>query len=264
VSERTVAVGAPSTPGCGKLPVVELSSKRVVVTGGARRVGRAIVESLAEAGGRPIIHCHQSRAAALDLARATGGDVLQADLSRPGGAERLVAEVLALGGELAVWVNSAALLERAPFLASTEELWRRTLELVLLAPMTCSRLIAPHLISGGLIVNILDVAAHQPWSGYAHHCAAKAALHMLTRCLAVELGPRVRVCGVTPGVMGLPEEGPSPWDSLVRRAPLSRAGHPRDVGRAVRYLVDADYVTGSVIAVDGGLTARGLGDSVNH
>jgi NAD(P)-dependent dehydrogenase (short-subunit alcohol dehydrogenase family) len=222
-------------------------------------VGRAIVEALAEAGARPVIHHNASRAEAEDLARATGGRCVQADLRRPGGARQLARRALELTealGPLAVWVYRAATFERAPFLEADDELWARTLQLVLLSPAACIRAVAPHMAGGGVIVNILDVAATQPWRGFAHHSAAKAALQMLTRSLAVELAPRLRVCAVAPGLV-LPPEGTSEeqLERWTARIPLGRQGSPRDVGRAVRFVVAADYLTGSVIAVDGGLSA---------
>jgi pteridine reductase len=234
---------------------MDLRGKLAVVTGGARRVGRAIVEALAEIGAKPVIHYYRSHEEARALARATDGVIVQADLSASEGAQRLVEAVLDLNLEIAVWVNSAAGLERAPFLASDEELWRRTLQLVLLSPMSLSRLVAPHMMQGGVIINILDVAAHQVWAGYSHHCVAKAGLHMFTRCLAVELGPKLRVCGVTPGLLQT-LDGQSPWPTLASKIPLGREGEPRDVGQTVKFLVESDYITGSVIAVDGGLMTR--------
>lgn len=241
---------------------MEIKDKVAVVTGGARRLGRAIVESLAAAGARPVIHYHESQEAAVELARRVGGQTARADLSRPGGAGELVDQVRRLLGdrELAVWVNSAARFVRTPFLESDDDLWRETLQLVLLSPVSCIRAVAPQMARGGVIVNVLDVAAHQPWRGYAHHCVAKASLLMLTRSLALELGPELRVCGVTPGVV-LPEEGQQRMhhhSRMVERIPLGREGCAEDVARAVRYLVEADYVTGSVLAVDGGLTARSV------
>jgi NAD(P)-dependent dehydrogenase (short-subunit alcohol dehydrogenase family) len=238
---------------------VEVEGKVAVVTGGARRVGRAIVEALAASGARPVIHYHRSRAEAEALADATGGRCARADLSRPDGARQLARRALELSaemGELAVWVNSAATFERVPYLEGDDELWARTLQLVLLSPVTCVRAAAPRMADGGVIVNVLDVAATQPWKGYAHHSAAKAALQMLTRSLAVELAPRLRVCAVTPGLVlpprGTPERQVERWTA---RVPLGRQGDPRDVGRAVRFLVESDYLTGGVIAVDGGLSA---------
>jgi pteridine reductase len=242
------------------LRAMQLEGKLAVITGGATRVGRAIVEGLAEAGARPVVHYHHSAAEARELARRVGGCALQADLTQREGPGRLVEEVSTLGGELALWVNSAATFERRPFLDSDDELWERTLQLTLLAPARCSRAVAPLMVSGGLIVNVLDVAAHQPWRGYTHHCVAKAALLMLTRCLALELAPALRVCGVSPGLL-LPAEGEeeAAWSARVQRVPLGRQGSPADVAQAIRYLAEADYVTGAVLPVDGGLTVRSVG-----
>jgi pteridine reductase len=239
------------------LDPMQVKGKLAVVTGGARRVGAAIVEALAGAGARPIVHYHQSRAEAERLAARFGGVALPADLARPDGAAELCRAVESLEGELAVWVNSASALEQVAFLESDDQLWARTLQLTLQSPVSCARAAARRLVEGGVIVNVLDVAAHQPWKGFAHHCVAKAGLLMLTRALAVELAPRLRVCGVTPGLVTPPAEG-SPWTGLSQRVPLGREGTPADVGQAVHFLVEADYLTGSVVTVDGGLTSRSL------
>lgn len=236
---------------------MQVKDKLAVVTGGAVRVGRALVEGLAGEGARIVIHCHESLEEARALARELDGHVVQADLSRPGGAAALADGVLALGGELAVWVNAAATFERVPFAESDDALWQRTLQLVLLSPAALVRRVAPAMVDGGVVVNVLDVAARRAWKGYAHHCVAKAGLAMLTRSLALELAPRLRVCGVSPGLI-LPPEGaePAELDRLVRRVPLGREGRVEDIVQAVVYLVQADYLTGTVIDVDGGLGAR--------
>jgi pteridine reductase len=107
-----------------------------------------------------------------------------------------------------------------------------------------------------LIVNILDVAAFQAWKGYAHYAVSKAGLAMLTRVLALELAPRVRVCGVAPGTVAFAAGVPAPDRArVVSRIPLGRVGTPADVAQAVRYLCSAPYLTGSVLPVDGGRLA---------
>jgi pteridine reductase len=243
------------------LSFVQIKDKLAVVTGGARRVGRAIVESLAEEGARPVIHYHNSRDEAHRLAEEVRGHAVQADLSHPDGAKQLVEQVLDLDQDLAVWVNSAAIFEQRTYLESDDEIWRRTLQLDLLSPVTCIRQVARDMTPGGVVINILDVAAHQPWKGYAHHCVAKAALLMLTRALALELAPRLRVCAVSPGLVEPAESlTEAQRQRLIERIPLRRQGTPEDVGRAVCSLVGADYLTGSVLAVDGGLTIRSLID----
>jgi pteridine reductase len=237
--------------------IVQVKDKLAVVTGGARRVGRAIVEALAAAGARPVIHYHRSEAEARELATRLGGIAIRADLGEAEGVRELCAAVLALEGELALLVNSASRLERRRFEESDDALWQRSLELTLLAPARCARALAPRMREargGALIVNVLDLAAEHPWPGHAHHCVAKAGLQMLTRCLALELAPEIRVCGVTPGLVA-PSADPS-WARLLERVPLGRAGTPEEVGQAVLHLCQADYLTGSTIIVDGGLGLR--------
>jgi pteridine reductase len=233
---------------------VQVKDKLAVVTGGAVRLGRAIAEGLAADGAHLVIHCHRSIEDARSLARSLNATVIQADLARPEGAVSLADQVLALGRELGVWVNAAADFERVAFAGSDDGLWQRTMQLVVLSPASMVRRVAPAMVDGGVVINVLDVAARQPWRGYAHHCTAKAALGMLTRSLALELAPRLRVCGVSPGLI-LPAEGDD-VSRLLRRIPLGRRGRPDDVVSAIRFLVEADYVTGTVVEVDGGLGAR--------
>lgn len=236
---------------------MDLKNKLAVVTGGARRLGAAIVEELHGQGARVVVHYHRSRQEALALSRRIGGVALGADLKTPEGARALADGVLALGEEPALWVNNAAAFTRTEFLASDEELWQQTLQLVLLSPAAMARRVAPRMAEGGAIINLLDLAGRKPWPGYAHHCVAKAALEMLTRCLALELGPRLRVCGVAPGlVLPAEEMAPDAVERLERRVPLGRRGDPSDVARAVRFLAESDYQTGDVITVDGGLSLR--------
>ncbi len=233
---------------------MDLQGKLAVVTGGARRLGREMVLSLAEAGARPVIHYHRSREQALALAAQTGGVALQADLASPQGAEGLARQVLALEGALSVWVNSASRLRPAAFLEADDALWQQTLQLNLLSPASCARLTAARFSDGGVIVNILDTAARQVWPGHAHHCVAKAGLQMLTRALAVELGPRLRVCGLIPGLL-LPavDMDSGLQERLIQRTPLRRPGDPADLCAALRFCIDSPYLTGSVITIDGGL-----------
>ncbi len=238
---------------------MDLKDKLAVVTGGARRLGRAIVEELQARGARVVVHYHRSEEQARELCRGDRRAVaVAADLSRPEGAEALAREVLSLeGGPVAVWVNSAAAFTRQGFLEADEALWQQTVQLVLLSPAALARRIAPGMAEGGAIINVLDLAARKPWRGYAHHCVAKAGLEMLTRCLALELAPRVRVCGVTPGLV-LPAEDMDPEQvrRLESRVPMGRRGEPGDVARAVCFLAGEAYQTGSILTVDGGLSLR--------
>lgn len=239
------------------MPPVELDGKTVLVTGAARRVGRAIAETLAEAGARVVIHhAHSPREAeslALTLEEAL---VVQADLREPEAAERLVDAARAHGrGRLDALVSSAADFQRTPLAELTDEKWEAMLALNLTAPMRLARAAVPAGVRA--IVNIVDVAAWQPWANWSAYATSKAALLHLSRCLALELAPATRVNCVAPGTVIFPDD----WDEARRRqqlakVPLARAGSPADVARAVRYLCQEEYVTGACIPVDGGAGLR--------
>lgn len=246
----------------------ELAGRVALVTGAGVRVGRAIAEELGRAGARVAVHYARSAAGARVAARAiqaAGGPdaarVFTADLSAPENAAALVADVVRWAGRLDVLVCSAAAFDRRPFEEIDARAWRDMMALNLEAPFRLAQAAAPHLRRrGGVIVNILDVAAFHAWKGYAHYGTAKAGLAMLTRILALELAPRVRVVAVAPGTVAFPDDYPEADRArILARIPLGRAGAPSDVARAVRYLCSADYVTGSVVTVDGGRMAGSLG-----
>ena len=242
----------------------------VLVTGAGIRVGRAIALELGQAGARVAVHYARSAAGArgtvraIESARGAGAArAFAADLSTPSNAAGLVADVVRWAGRLDVLVCSAAAFDRRPFEEIDERAWRDMMALNLEAPFRLAQAAAPHLRRArpdGVIVNILDVAAFHAWKGYAHYSTAKAGLAMLTRILALELAPRVRVAAVAPGTVAFPDDYPAAdRERIVARIPLGRVGAPADVARAVHYLCTADYVTGSVVTVDGGRMAGTLG-----
>lgn len=236
-----------------------------LVTGGARRVGRALAVALAEGGARVAVHHHQSAAEAaalVDELRGRGVDaaVFQADLRAPDAPDRLVADVVSHFGALDVLVNSAAVMVRAPFDEITPAVWDDTFALNLRAPFFCARAAARamnHDGSGGVIVNIADLAGLEVWPAYAAHGIAKAGVIHLTSVLARILAPSIRVNAIAPGAVLLPA-GWSAEDAarLERTTPLRRLGAPADVAQAMLYLIEADYVTGDTIVVDGGRHVR--------
>lgn len=252
----------------GAIPSAQsLKGQVALVTGAGVRVGRAIATALADAGCAVVVHHHRSARPAAALVRSLvdrGGAAcsVQADLGVRGEPERVVREALAWRGRLDLLVNSAAAFERRAFVDIDDDALERMLAVNLLAPFRLTRAAVPALTRRrGLVVNILDVAAFHAWRGYAHYGAAKAGLAMLTRILAVELAPRVRVCGIAPGTVAFPPDyDPEARRRVVANIPLGRVGRPEDVAQAVLYLANAPYVTGSVIAVDGGRLAgsRGL------
>jgi pteridine reductase len=229
-----------------------LSGKTALVTGGARRVGRAIVEELARAGCRVVIHYNGSADDALALQRSLPGSlVVQADLRDRAAAAHLVASA----GALDILVNSAAGYARTPLSTLADDAWDDMLALNLAAPMRLMREAARAGVSS--IVNIVDVAAWQPWANWSAYATSKAALLHLSRCLALELAPRTRVNCVAPGTVIFPDD----WDEARRaqqlaKVPLGRGGAPSDVARAVRFLCEEDYLTGACIPVDGGAGLR--------
>ncbi|MEZ4385264.1 MAG: SDR family oxidoreductase [Nannocystaceae bacterium] len=241
------------------------SPRCALVTGGAIRVGAAIVRALAAAGYRVWIHYNSSEAPAARLASELGAaalGTLGADLSDEEARRRIIDAVLdpegPAAGRLDLLVNSAASFESGAFLARSDADLLRVLTINLLAPLSLIRGLAPALgRSEGAVVNILDLAATQPWRGYADHCVSKAALAMATKALAAELAPRIRVNGVSPGTVLWPENeafapGSEGRERVLQGIPLGRAGDPEDVARAVLYLARERFITGHSLVVDGG------------
>ena len=241
----------------------ELKGRVALVTGAGIRVGRAIAEELAGAGANVAIHYSRSErgAHATESAiRAAGNPrpkLFQADLREADASAGLVRDVVAWKGRLDILVCSAAAFDRRPFEDIDERAWRDMFALNLESPFRLAQAAAKSLRRHrGVIVNILDVAAFQAWKGYAHYATSKAGLAMLTRILALEMAPRVRVCGVAPGTVAFPANYPAARrKEVVSRIPLGRVGKPSDIAGAVRYLSSANYVTGAVIPVDGGRMA---------
>ena len=239
---------------------MEIRDRIALVTGGARRVGRAIATGLARRGAHVAVHYHASKADATDTLReieALGvrGRGYAADLRDPAQIEPLIRGVESDFGGLDILINNAGVLEHRPLLDITPDDWDGVLDLNLRAPFFCAQHAARVMKArgGGKIINLTDLAAFQPWTGYAHHCAAKAGLEALTRVLARGLAPEVQVNAVAPGSVLLPESwGEKERAALVKKTALKRLGTPEDVVAAVLFLLESDYVTGSTIVVDGG------------
>jgi len=239
-----------------------LDDKVVLVTGSARRIGAAIASCLHAAGANVVIHYRGSAkdaealAARLNENRESSAISMQADLLDPSAAPRLIANVLDWRGQLDVLVNSASTFYATPLGEITEQHWDDLIGSNLKAPLFLSQAAAPALRqSRGTIVNIVDIHAQRPLRDHLIYGPAKAGLAMLTRSLAKDLAPEVRVNGVAPGAILWPESDmtESTKASIVDQVPLARGGNPADIAGCVLYLVrDANYVTGQIIAVDGG------------
>ena len=239
-----------------------LENKVVLVTGAARRIGAAIVTRLHANGARVAIHYRGSGDAAESLAtrlneqRAGSARTFQADLLDMGSVPKLIADVVAWGGRLDALVNNASTFYPTPVGTITEKEWDDLIGSNLKAPLFLSQAATPHLRdAGGAIVNIVDIHAQRPLRNHPVYGPAKAALAMLTRSLAKDLAPEIRVNGVSPGAILWPEDGMSDaaQQTILRQVPLQRAGDPDDIAGCVLYLLrDAPYVTGQIVAVDGG------------
>lgn len=239
-----------------------LEEKVILVTGAARRIGAAIVTCLQQNGARVAIHFRGSSDEAARLAdtlnavRPDSASVFQADLLHTGAIASLVDEVLAWGGRLDGLVNNASTFYPTPVGQITEDDWHDLVGSNFKAPLFLSQAAAPHLArTGGSIVNLVDIHARRPLRNHPVYGPAKAGLAMLTLSLAKDLAPAIRVNGVSPGAILWPEDGMSEavQETILRQVPLERAGHPDDIAGCVLYLMrDAPYVTGQIIAVDGG------------
>jgi pteridine reductase len=250
------------------MPENPLSEKVALVTGGAHRLGATIARALHALGLRLVIHYHTSEAPAralqkeLNELRADSVMLMRGDLANGEKLHRnLVYETVERFGQLDVLVNNAARFYPTPLGTATEAQWSDLLDTNLKAPFFLAQAAAPHLKkTSGVIVNIADIYGERPLPEYPLYSIAKAGLIMLTKSLARELGPEVRVNAVAPGAVLWPASGADEMSKqrLISRTPLKRVGEPDDIARAVVFLVrDAPFMTGQIIAVDGGRLVAG-------
>jgi pteridine reductase len=243
--------------------LMNLSSRVALVTGSGRRVGQAIALALGEKGMKVAVHYNGSAAGAQETvgqleSKGVAGRAFQADLTANDGPTRLISDVVAAFGGLDVLVNSAAIMKRTPFGEITPEEWDAIMHINLRAPFFVAQAAAPHLRKArGAIVNIADLAAFETWPAYVPHGISKAGVVHMTRSLARVLAPEVRVNGIAPGTVLLPEQWDKAADERLRQTtPLARTGTPEDVSATVIFLVESDYITGETIIVDGGRHIR--------
>lgn len=240
------------------------NNKIVLITGGAKRVGAAICRLLHQQGANLMIHYNTSTAEAralqaeLNLIRPQSAAIIQGDLLNMDALPNLVNETIAHFGKLDVLINNASTYYPTEIGKINHENWQDLIGSNLKAPVFLSQAAAPELRkTHGCIVNITDMHVERPKKGYVVYSVAKAGLVTLTKSLAHELGPEVRVNAVAPGPVQWPESNPQ-FDEVYRQRVinqtlLKRMGEPEDVAKAVRYLIyDAPFVTGHVLAVDGG------------
>ncbi|HEX5788484.1 MAG TPA: pteridine reductase [Woeseiaceae bacterium] len=242
--------------------VPTLDGRVVLVTGAARRIGAAVAATQHRAGPRVAVHYPSSAAdadalvASLNATRPDSAAGFRADLLATAGLPELVSRVIAWAGRLDALVNNASSFYPTPVGAIDEAAWDDLVGINLKAPLFLAQAAAPWLAEArGSIVNVVDIHARRPLRAHSVYGVAKAGLAMLTRALAKDLAPAVRVNGVSPGAILWPESGMSAevQQAILGQIPLGRAGEPADIAGCVLYLVrDARYVTGEIIAVDGG------------
>jgi pteridine reductase len=240
-----------------------LADRVALVTGAGVRVGQAIAVTLGARAMRVVVHYNGSREGADETVRMieqAGGHAIavQADLAQPDGPDTLIERVLAEYGALDALVNSAAIMLRTPVGEVGVAEWDTMFAINTRAPFFLSQRAAPSLARArGSIVTIADLAAFETWPAYVPHGITKAAVVQMTRGLAHALAPDVRVNAVAPGVVMLPQGWkPEDGEHLRQTTPLARLGSAEDVAQAVVYLLEAEYVTGEVIRVDGGRHIR--------
>ena len=241
---------------------MQISGSVILVTGSARRVGKAIATALTQKGARVAIHYRTSHREALRLAKELKGkyraqaEVFKADLSKKNEVERLARDVYRRFHRIDVLVNNASVYYKTPFGKVTERNWDEHLNANLKGPFFLSQAVGVRMKKAGRgkIVNLCDWAGVRPYSGYAPYCVSKAGLICLTHALAKALAPRVQVNAVLPGPVLLPQGIGAREREAIRQATLlKRIGTPKDVASAVCFLVEgSDFMTGATISVDGG------------
>lgn len=239
------------------MPEKPLQGQVALVTGAAKRIGRSIALRLARDGADIAVNYLSSKPEADGVVREIEGlgrkaIAVQGDVARKTEVQRLFSDVEKAFGRLDILVNNAGMFFAVKFEELTEEQWDRIMNGNLKSQFLCSQAAAAIMKRQGCgcIVNISSLGGLLAWPAFTHYCVSKAGVIMLTRCLARGLAPEIRVNSVAPGTIQFPGEPPD--EDYIRRAPLGRTGTGDDIAEAVAYLATADFVTGQVIAVDGG------------
>jgi NAD(P)-dependent dehydrogenase (short-subunit alcohol dehydrogenase family) len=239
---------------------MELEGKTALITGGAKRVGRGITLAFARAGANVVINYNSSADDAVKTAHeaeALGVQAfpVQASVSDYEQVGAMVDAAAARFGTIDVLVNNASTFLPDPLPTDDLSVWHKSIDTLVHGPFYCANRVAPVMLSndGGVIIGISDLTALEPWPGFAGHAIGKGAVLSLTRQLALELAPRIRANAVIPGPALRPDDyDDDTYQRVADDTLLGRWGTPEDMAQAVLFLVEADYITGEVIAVDGG------------
>jgi NAD(P)-dependent dehydrogenase (short-subunit alcohol dehydrogenase family) len=237
-----------------------LAGKVALVTGAAKRLGRAVAIRLAEEGADVVVHYRSSQPEAQDAVKemeklGRRAVTMGADLGNVAEIKRLIDEAGKHFGRLDILVNSAANFLPASIVSTTEEVWDSALDTNLRAPFFCAQAASPWLRrTQGVVINFADTGGLLGWPGYIPHSVSKAGVIMLTKVLAKALAPDVRVNAIAPGTITM-EGDPPEWEAdFIKLAPLLRTGTPADITDTVLFLVQSKFITGQVLVVDGGRT----------
>lgn len=240
--------------------------KVAFITGAAKRIGRETTKTLHNAGYNVVIHYNTSKSDAQRLAdklndiRKNSAEIVQGDLLATENVKQLSERVIAQYGRLDLLVNNASSFYPTDVRATELEQWDDLMGTNLKAPFFLTKALIPQLeLNKGCVINMVDIHAERPLLGYSVYCMAKAGLVMLTKSLSRELAPSIRVNGVAPGAILWHENELDEQDknTVLNEIALRRMGDPKDIAEAILYLANANYVTGHILAVDGGRSVNG-------
>src|SRR6266849_9463198 len=239
----------------------KLAGRVALVTGAGKRLGRAVALRLANEGADVAVHYGKSEAEAHEVVAeiekmGRRASAFSEELTDMPAIQRLVQSVASRFARLDILVNCAANFLETKFGETNEATWDASLDTNLKAPFFCAQAAAPHLAKSGrgVIINFADIGGLLGWTEFLPHFLSKAGVIMLTRILAKELGPAVRVNAIAPGTITMPGDPPEWQTDFIRRAPLRRTGKPSDIADAVVFLVHAKFMTGQILVLDGGRT----------
>jgi NAD(P)-dependent dehydrogenase (short-subunit alcohol dehydrogenase family) len=239
----------------------KLQGRVALVTGAGKRLGRAIALRLAQESVDVAVHYGNSAAEAQEVVQeieelGRRSAAFKAPLTDVAAIKNLVSQVVAHFGHLDILINSAANFIETKFAETSESTWNASLDTNLKAPFFCAQAAASHLAKSGhgVIINFADIGGLLGWREFLPHSISKTGIILLTRVLAKELAPAVRVNALAPGTITMPGD-PAGWEQdFIRRAPLRRSGRPPDITDAVVFLLTAEFITGHVLVIDGGRT----------